>query len=297
MKRILILGGSGFVGRHLRQRLAADGLAVTIPTRQTLPSSAPAEPGVRWVQANVLDPHQLNDLVRGHDTVINLLAILHGNAAAFEQLHVEFPKALATCCAAWGVQHLIHVSAIGADSRGPSMYQRSKGRGEEALQRIQGESGLPISVLRPSVIFGEDDQFLNMFARLQRLAPFMPLAGASTRFQPVWVDDVAQALARLATGPRPTYRLMEACGPQTFTLAELVRHAGRWAGCQRPVMPLPLAVGKLQAWLMEYLPGKTLMSRDNIDSLRADNVASGLWPDLSDLGIPPAALASVFKHD
>lgn len=294
MKCILILGGSGFVGRRLCRALAASDVQLTVPTRKIPDPRPEAGHRLRWVQADVMQSHELQALLPGQDTVINLVAILHGNASHFDQVHVDWVQRLAQLCSKQGVQHLIHVSALGADTQGPSMYQRSKGQGEKALQRLQADTGLNVSILRPSVIFGQDDQFLNTFARLQRFAPFVPLTGADTRFQPVWVDDVAQALASLALSGSSPAPVLEACGPEVFTLAELVRHAGQWAGCERSVLPLPAALGKLQAWVMEHLPGKTLMSRDNVDSLRVDNVASGVLPGLSMLGISASPLNRVF---
>lgn len=294
MKNILVLGGSGFVGRHLCQALAASDVQLTVPSRQPTDALPRGGKNVCFVQADVMQPHALKDLLKGQDTVINLVAILHGTAEQFEKVHVTWVQQMAHLCAQLGVQHLIHVSALGADTQGPSLYQRSKGRGEQTLLRVQADTGLRLSVLRPSVIFGQDDQFINTFARLQRFAPFVPLTGAHTRFQPVWVDDVAQALATLALLGSCPAPVLEAFGPEVFTLADLVRHAGRWAGCERTVVPLPATVGKLQAWVMEHLPGKTLMSRDNVDSLRVHNVASAVIPGVSELGISVSALSQVF---
>ena len=152
-------------------------------------------------------------------------------------------------------------------------------------------------MLRPSVVFGDGDQFLNLFARLQSVLPVMPLAGADARFQPVWVDDVARALVALlrprapGEGERP--RVVEACGPEVYTLRELVRLAGRLAGHPRPVIGLPPALARLQAWLMEIMPGPTLMSRDNLASLSVDNVATPGMPGLEALGIRPASLMAI----
>jgi NADH dehydrogenase len=294
MKRILVLGGAGFVGRQLCRALANAPVQVTVPTRQDVSHHAALFPHVQWVHCDVTDPAALSGLLSQQDIVINLVARLHGDDHAFDELHVRFPHQLALACARAGVSHLVHVSAIGANPQGPSLYQRSKGRGELALNEVSMQTGLPITLLRPSVIFGEEDQFIRTFARLQRFAPCVPLACAHTRFQPVWVHDVAQALVQLALSAPGQARVLEACGPDVFTLAELVRHAGRWAQCARPVLPLPRPVGWLQALVMEALPGKTLMSRDNVDSMRVDNVASGHLPGIQTLGIEPSPLSSVF---
>jgi NADH dehydrogenase len=297
VKRVLIFGGTGFVGRHLCEALNARDVQITVVTRRLPARSIQMLPRVQVVAADIGNLSSWQPLVAEHDVVINLIAILHGQEAEFERLHVQWPQALAQLCARAGVQRLVQVSALGADPQGPSMYQRSKGRGEDALRSVSRETGLCVQLLRPSVIFGLDDQFIHLFARLQRLAPLMPLAGAGTRFQPVWVQDVAKALVHLTLDTphsSSAVSVHEACGPEVMTLADLVRHAGRWAGCERPVLELPLGLGKLQAGLMEWMPGRPLMSRDNVDSLRVDNVSSGQYPGLTDLSITPRSLGSVF---
>ncbi len=298
MKKVLVLGGTGFVGRHVCEKLARAGWHVTVPTRRAGNAQAIQHlPGLTVVPADVHDEAALRRLLPGHAAVVNLVAILHGNAAAFERTHVELPAKLARAALATGVRRMVHVSALGAapaaaDSA-PSKYLRSKSRGEAVLQQAAAD-GLQLTVLRPSVIFGADDQFLNLFARLQRVAPVMPLAGAQARFQPVWVEDVAQAIARCLQDPATIGQTFEACGPQVHTLAQLVQLAGRCSrGRARPVLPLPMALGRLQAGLMEWLPGPTLMSRDNVDSMRVDNVATGQLPGLDALGITPAALGAI----
>ena len=296
MEQLLLLGGTGFVGRSVCEALArtAPALRVVVPSRRPERAKRLAPlPALRLVRADVHDEAQLHALLEGCDAVVNLVAILHGSAAAFERTQVELPRKLASACRARGVKRLVHVSALGADANGPSRYLRSKGRGETVLR----EAGLELSILRPSVIFGADDRFLNLFARLQALFPVLPLAGAKARFQPVWVGDVAEAIVRCVfngEGDRSTIGLtVECAGPQVFTLAELVRLAGRWSGHRRPVIALPDALGRLQALAMELVPGEPLMSRDNLDSMRVDNVASGTLPGLAALGIEARSLESV----
>ena len=293
--RVLVLGGSGFVGRHVCEALSRLGWRITVPTRRLPARSVQMFPGVSVVQANVHEPRELNALVRSHDAVVNLVAILLGSATDFEQVHVTLPSLMAKACKAADVKRLVHISALGADVQGPSMYQRSKGQGELALMSAADKTGLGLTVLRPSVIFGEDDQFINLFARLQKIFPLMPLAGSQARFQPVWVQDVARAVVHCLQDARTIGQGFEACGPEVFTLAELVQTAGRWVGHPRPVLPLPYAAGWLQALLMEWAPGPTLMSRDNLASMQVDNVASGRLDGLEALGIAqPHALTSVF---
>ncbi len=291
---VLVLGGSGFVGRHVCDQLVRAGHQVTVPTRRaSRAASVQTLPGLTVIETDVHDDAALAALMAGHSAVVNLIAVLHGDEARFERMHVQLPQRIAAAMRQAGVERLVHVSALGADLQGPSLYQRSKARGEAVL----ASAGLDLTVLRPSVIFGAEDRFLNLFADLQQVFPFMPLAGSGTKFQPVWVNDVAAAIVRCLQDRRTIGQTCEACGPETFTLGELVKRSGQWAGVNggkgRPVIPLPRWVGWLQALAMEMLPGEPLMSRDNLASMQVDNVASGQLPGLQALGITPAALSAV----
>jgi NADH dehydrogenase len=292
--RILVLGGSGFVGRHVCEKLARLGWQITVPTRRAVNAAGVQSlPGLTVIEASVHKEADLARLMPGHDAVVNLVAVLHGNEERFESVHVDLPGKIASAMKKAGVQRLVHISALGADPQGPSMYQRSKARGETVLHN----AGLQLTVLRPSVIFGAEDKFLNLFADLQAIAPFMPLAGSGTRFAPVWVADVASAVAVCLQKPDTIGQTYELCGPDVLTLGELVKRSGQWAGVNhgrgRPVIGLPMWMGWLQAAAMELAPGEPLMSRDNLASMKVDNVATGQLPDLSDLGISAASAAGV----
>jgi uncharacterized protein YbjT (DUF2867 family) len=292
LRKVLLLGGTGFVGQAVCERLVerSSAMRLTVATRR-LAHAKPVQflPTVDPVECDVHDDAQLGRLVAGHDAVVNLIAILHGSAAEFDKVHVRLPTRLATACRTAGVRRLVHVSALGVAADAPSNYLRSKAAGEAALQA----AGLDLSILRPSVIFGAGDRFLNLFAALQAVAPVMPLAGTDARFQPVWVQDVAEALLRCLERPDSIGQTYECAGPQVFTLAELVRLAGRLCGHERPVLPLPASAGRLQAAVMEMLPGTPLMSRDNVLSMQVPNVATGALPGLQALGIEPASLQAV----
>lgn len=294
MNNILVLGGTGFVGRHVCEKIQREGWRSTVPTRRALNAAAVQHlPRLTVIEADVHDEASLRRLLPGHDAVVNLVAILHGNEASFERAHVTLPATLARACHATGVRRLVHVSALGVALDGPSMYQRSKARGEEALRA----AGLDLSILRPSVIFGAGDRFLNLFAQLQAVFPVVPLAGSTARFQPVWVEDVASAvIACLRDSGLPMSSVgqtFDCAGPEVLTLAQLVHIAGEFGSRARPVLPLPRALGQLQARLMELMPGEPLMSRDNLAAMQVDNVASGQWPGLSSLGITPASVRAV----
>ena len=246
-------------------------------------------PIVGVARADVHDDARLDWLLRDTDAVINLVGILHGSEAEFERVHVRLPERLAAACKRVGVRRLVHVSALGAGADAPSRYLRSKARGEAVLRG----SGLDWTILRPSVIFGERDRFLNLFATLQAILPVVPLASTEARFQPVWVEDVARAVARCLDDDSTIGVTIECAGPRVYTLRELVELVGQWSGARRPVLALPALLGRLQALVLELLPGRTMMSRDNVDSMRVANVASGKLPGLERLGVAPTPLESV----
>jgi len=294
MEKVLILGGTGFVGRHVCEKLAQLQCRATVATRRyNNARHLQVLPLVDVVEVDAHDSVSLAPLLAGHEAVVNLIAILHGTEAAFDKVHVQLPLALARACEASGLRRIVHISALGASLGSASMYQRSKARGEAVLL----STGLDVTVLRPSVIFGAEDKFLNTFARLQRLFPLVPLAASQARFQPVWVEDVASAVVRCLQDSNTIGETFEACGPEVFTLRQLVELAGRYAGINegkgRTVIALPAPLGRLQARLMELAPGEPLMSRDNLAAMQTDNIASGKLPGLQALGIAPAALGAI----
>jgi uncharacterized protein YbjT (DUF2867 family) len=307
LRRVLVLGGTGFVGRATMARLMGSpqgaGLRVTVPSRRPAQHKALGTlPGVELVQADVHQPAVLRQLLAGHDAVLNLVAVLHADVATFRRVHVDLPHQLATACLATGVHRLVHVSALGVPedpALAPSQYLRSKAEGEAVLRTFtvdrHAAERLSLTVLRPSVIFGAQDRFMNLFAQLQVLAPLLPLAGADARFQPVWVEDVAAALVSCLCEPASAGQTFEAAGPEVWTLAELVRAAGRWSGHARPVIPVPEWVGRLQAGLLGLLPGEPLLSADNLASMHVPNVATGRLPGLDALGVQPSGVASVMQ--
>jgi NADH dehydrogenase len=295
MKKVLLLGGTGFVGWHLCEKLIEAQYEVTVVTRRRSNARKLLMlPMLEIVEADALDSAALGRVLAGHDAVVNLIAILHGSEDAFEKAHVELPQSLVRACEASGVRRVVHVSALGASLTSASKYQRSKARGEAVLI---GSELVDVTVLRPSVIFGAGDQFLNTFARLQQFFPVIPLAGSQARFQPVWVDDVASALLRCLQDGSTIGQVFEICGPEVFTLRQLVEMAGRYAGINggrgRTVLGLPAPLARLQAAVMELAPGDPLLSRDNLDAMKTDNVATGWLPGLQALGIKPTTLGAI----
>jgi uncharacterized protein YbjT (DUF2867 family) len=315
--KIIVLGGSGFIGRHVCEKLIAAGHSVSVPTRNVSQCKhLQMLPGLDLLPCNVHDAAQLAAAVAGHDVLVNLVAVLHGGEQRFEQVHVQLPRSIVAACKAAAASgttpRIVHVSALGAALDAPSMYQRSKARGEAVITG----SGLDFAILRPSVVFGAEDKLLNLFASLQKLAPIVPLAGADTQFQPVWVEDVAQALVLLVTDSRYSkyscsrnipfgynpktlkdeaaqQAIYEACGPQVLTLRDLFGIAGQCVAAKRPILPLPMPLARLQAWVMEHLPGEPLMSRDNLESMKVPNIASGQYPGLAELGITASSVQAI----
>ena len=292
---VVVFGGTGFIGTHLAARLAEHAVSTVVPTRHEAHAKHLMPLGVDIRQVDLGDDAALRRLVAGHTAVINLVGILHSRRGDpygpdFRRVHVELPRRIVAACAAEGVPRYLHMSALGADRRGPSMYQRSRADGEAAAV---SEPTVAATIFRPSVVFGPEDRFLNTFARLQRHLPVVPLACAHARFQPVWVDDVAEAIVRALDARPGSVPTIECVGPEVHTLQQLVRFAGQWSGHARPVIALPSALGRLQALLLEAMPGEPLMSRDNIDSMKLPSVASGEAPTLELLGITPRSLDSV----
>ena len=290
---ILVIGGTGFIGRHIVARLTEQGYRIRIPTRR-LARARPLMPlpTAEIIECDVQQPATLRSLVSGAAAVINLAGVLHSRTGdpwgpEFEAAHVALPKNLITACQAAGVKRLLHMSALGVagPQPRPSMYLRSKAEGE----RLVRESGLDWTIFQPSVVFGADDQFLNLFARLQRFTPVVPLACANARFQPVWVGDVAQAFVSALTRRQTIGQRYELAGPEVLSMRQLVERAGAMSGHRRPVLGLPEWMGRLQALIFSMLPGPPLISIDNINSMSVDNIAQG--PIAAELGITPVSIA------
>jgi NADH dehydrogenase len=293
---VAVLGGSGFVGRHICHALVAEGYRARVATRdrERAKEQLILLPTVDVAVADVHDPSQLVALVRGAEAVISLVGVLHEGRgpASFQAAHVELTRKVVAACREGGVSRLLHMSALGADPAGPSRYQRTKGEAE----RIVRESGLAWTIFRPSVIFGPGDGFINLFAKLLQLAPVVPLACPNTRFQPVYVEDVAQAFVKSLGDLASAGKSYDLCGPRVYRLRELVEYVGQITGRRRWIIGLNDSLSYLQALSMEMPPLKQvlrsldmLMTRDNYYSMRVDNVCNCEFP----FGIAPAALEAV----
>jgi len=285
---ILVLGGSGFVGRSLVSQLCAAGCSVVVPTRRRERAKRLILlPTVEVVEADIFDAPALERLVRGAAAVVNLVGILNESRRGdFDRVHVELARSVVAACRAAGVDRFLHMSALNADPQGPSRYLATKGEAEA----IVSGSGLVWTIFRPSVIFGRDDTFLNLFATLERVLPVIALACSGARFQPISVADVARTLVHALSDDATHGQRYPLCGPKVYSLRELVAYVGELCGHRRPIVPLGPALSTLQARLLECLPGP-LMSRDNLASMKKDSVCGCSFPSI--FGFAPAALEAV----
>jgi uncharacterized protein YbjT (DUF2867 family) len=294
IRRIAILGGAGFVGRTLANRLSGGGYRVRIATRdrEARRHDLILLPEVDLVEADIHDAAGLLDVVDGCDAVVNLVGILNEkgrDGTGFRRVHVELAQKIVDACRQAGIRRLLQMSALNADAlNGPSHYLRTKGEAEDLLHAAPG---LSVTSFRPSVIFGRGDAFFNRFAGLLHLSPLVfPLACAGARFAPVYVGDVAEAMARSLTMPETGGRRLQLCGPGVHTLRELVEFTAQCCGMRRRVIPLSDFLSRLQARVFDFVPGKPF-SMDNYLSATVDSVCS--CNALPELGITPTAVEAV----
>jgi len=301
-KNVLLIGGSGFVGGWIANRLSERDIRVTIPTRRRdHTKQLILLPMINMVEADVHDPKVLASLMQGVDAVINLVGILHDKDSSapfgkhFAAAHVELPRKILAAMKQAGVRRLVHMGALRASADAPSAYLRSKAAGEALV--LGASKDLDVTVFRPSVIFGYGDSFLNTFATLLRLFPILPMGGTEARFQPVYVGDVADAFVDALGKPATFCQAYDLCGPKVYTLRELVEYTGELIRRRRPVIALPNVLAYLQAGFLSLLP-KPPMSPDNLRSMQLDSVSDGLnnypvWQPQPLEAIAPTYLAVV----
>ncbi len=272
---ICILGGTGFLGTRLTARLLKDNHRVTVLSRdRELHKHLLVLPGLMLENCNVYDEAQLSERLRGKEVVVNLIGILNERwfgGAGFRRAHTELTRTLLLAARSANVGRLLQVSALGAAVDAPSLYLRSKG---EAEKLIREQSALDWTIFQPSVMFGPGDTFLNRFARLLGAAPgVLPLARPNARFQPVFVDDVVDAILRCLRGGASSRQTYQLGGPQIFTLREVVQLVAKVTGRRRWIAGLPNALGRLEAAVFDFVPGRPFSS-DNYRSLKVDSVCT-----------------------
>ena len=295
IEHVCILGGAGFIGRHLTARLAAEGYRLRLLTRHRERNKALLVlPRCEVVEADIHDPQALEAQLRGFDAVINLVGILHDSGRpgrSFKDAHVQLARTVVQAARRAGTRRLLHMSALNANAAaGVSDYLRSKGEAENIVH-TSGKPALAVTSFRPSVVFGPEDRFLNRFAELLRIAPgVFPLACPNARFAPVYVSDLARAIAQSLCDDACIDRHYEICGPKVYTLKELVTYVAQLTGARATVIGLGDRLSRIQALMLERVPGKP-MTYDNYLSMQADSVCkeNGLYA----LGIEPTALETI----
>jgi len=273
-KLVTIFGGSGFIGTQVTQELARRGYRIRVAVRR--PDLAGhvrmfGFPGqIQPVQANLRFPDSVRAAVRGAAIVINLVGVLADSGRQrFSAVHVAGARTVAEAAAAAGAERLIHISALGADLQSPSAYARSKARGEADVLAAYPQA----VILRPSLVFGQDDRFLNRFASIARLSPVLPVIGGETRFQPVYVGDVAEAIARAADGAGKGGRIYELGGPEIMTMREILERVNAETQRNRVLLPVPVGLARFGAGIAQILPGAPVTA-DQMTQLTLDNVVS-----------------------
>ena len=293
-QRVVVFGGSGFLGRYVVKRLAAAGSPVRVACRDTekakflKPMGAVGQ--ISLMATNIRFPDSVARAVDGMDAVVNLVGILSEfGAQKFHAVQAEGAGSIAQASAAAGVNTMVHVSAIGADAESESLYAQSKAEGEAAVRAVMPNA----TIIRPSVVFGPEDEFFNRFADLARFLPALPLIdGGHTKMQPVYVGDVADAICTALRDPACAGQTYEVGGPQVMTMKEIMKYTLEESGKKRLLVPLPSAIAAIQARFFELLPNPPL-TRDQLKQLQTDNVVSGDAKGLADLGVTPTPVSAV----
>ncbi|MDH5410612.1 MAG: complex I NDUFA9 subunit family protein [Alphaproteobacteria bacterium] len=300
-KLITVFGGTGFIGRHLVQRLAAGGARVRVAVRDPKQAALLQTMGevgqIAAVQASVTHEGSARAAVTGADAVVNLVGILYESGRrSFDAVHRQGAENVALAARDAGVRRLVHMSALGADPQSHSNYAVSKAAGEEAVRKAFPEA----AIVRPSVVFGPEDSFFNLFASISRLSPVLPVFGCSgprvqngrinilgnggVKFQPVYVGDVARAIVKCIEDPAQSGKTFELGGPAAYSFQQIMEMICRETGRKRLLVPVPYLAASLMAGFLELLP-KPLLTSDQVELLKHDNVLSGELPTLADLGI------------
>jgi NADH dehydrogenase len=294
MTTVSVFGGTGFLGRRLVRRLAAEGATVRVAVRHPdRARSALHEPDldrITLLRADVRDQTSVAAAIAGADAVVNAVsAYVENGGVTFEAVHERGAATVARETAAAGIARLVLLSGIGADPESRSPYVRARGRGE----RVVREAFPAVTIVRPGAMFGPGDALFGTLADLSRLLPVLPLIGGGrTRLQPVYVQDVVEAVARILADPATAGRTYELAGPIVYTLRELVQMTLQLVERRRPLLPVPFAVAKVQARLFEFLPNPPLTT-GQVDLLKVDNLASGALPGFRDLNVEPRSVAEI----
>jgi uncharacterized protein YbjT (DUF2867 family) len=296
-RRVTVFGGSGFIGRYVVRRLAAEGWVVRVAVRDAIAAAFLKTAGnvgqVVPMRVDITSEDVvLETAIAGSDVVVNLVGILYeSRRRSFQAIHAEAPGRLARIAARVGVARFVQMSALGADPNSPSLYARSKAAGEAGVL-----AAFPAAtIIRPSIVFGPEDGFFNRFACMARYSPALPLiGGGKTRFQPVYVGDVAEGMATALADPKTMGQIFELGGPQTYSFRELMEILLAQIQRKRWLVPIPFPIAAVQGAVLSILPNPPL-TRDQVKLLKRDNVISGLFPGLTELQVQPTALEAVIS--
>lgn len=294
MGKVTVIGGAGFVGRYLIRRLAEQGHVVRIATRDPEAANYLKPMGgvgqIQPIQANIRDNASIFRAISGSDCLINLAGVMFPRRQqSFQAIHEHGALRIARAAVDANVAHFIHISALGLDTNSKSKYTQSKAAGEAAVRAVYPNA----IIIRPSIIFGPEDKFFNLFARIATLSPIIPLfGGGQNSMQPVYVGDVARAIAKLTMDIMARGRTYELGGPQVLTMAKLMEKVCLQTGRNCFLMPLPFVLAKINAFFLQLLPGNVL-TMDQVEMLKIDNVLSGDQYGLADIGLTPTTLDSV----
>lgn len=294
MRTVTIFGGSGFIGRYIVQKFAHKGDTIRIAVRNPIAANFLKPLGevgqITPVQASVHSPQQIKKAIQGADIVINLVGILYEKRhQTFEAIHVEGARAVAEIAFKEGVQRLLHMSALGANLKSRSRYASTKARGEEEVLKHFPQT----TIFRPSVVFGPEDAFLNRFAEMARFSPFLPLiGGGKTRFQPIYVGDVAEGFLKASLKTETRGNLYELGGPAIYTFKELMEYLLGTIHRKRALIPLPFPLAKVMATFAQFLPTPPL-TPDQVELLKTDSVVSPQSLKAENLGIREHAMEAI----
>lgn len=289
-KKVVVLGGSGFVGSSVVAKLDAAGYQVKVLTRRRESSKhLILLPNVDVVECNIMQDSTLSNALKGCDVVINLIGILHDDREfGFERIHHQLPRRVVHVCEELGIARFIQMSALQASASAPSAYLRSKAAGERVV--LEYAKKLDVTIFRPSVVFGRGDSFLNLFATLVKILPVVALAKPHAKFQPVWVEDVASAFVSSVQNTATYGQVYELGGPGVYTLRQLVQKVADVLGKKRKIIGLNDSLSMLQGFMLGLMPIK-LMTADNIKSMKVDNVCKQGFPSVFNL--TPTALETI----
>jgi len=294
LRTVTIFGGSGFVGRQLVQALARRGVVVRVATRDVKRvlhmKTSGAVGQVVPMRCNPTDAASVAGAVAGADAVINLIGILYERGKnTFQRMHVDVPEMIARAAAQAGIQHMVHISALGADANATSRYAQSKAMGEAALRAAHPDA----VILRPSIIFGPEDDFFNRFARMCSWSPALPLiGGGKNKFQPVYVGDVVSAILTVLDNPITHGQTYELGGPAIYSFEQLLNYIMQQTGRKRMLCPLNYDIANIIAGVMQIFP-RPMITRDQILQLKKDNLVGGRAQNLQSLGIIPTAMEAI----